>query len=429
MIATIRPGALPTGRWQMPPSKSMAHRALICAAQAQGVSRIDGLDYSADIVATIDALRRLGAQITAFDSWARVCGGPTGFPVSPQPVDCGESGSTLRFLVPLFSLTGRPVTFTGAPRLFRRPLAAYEEMFRQQGLSFVTAPRGAILEGALKAGRYDLPGDVSSQFVSGLLFALPRLAEDSEIHILGEPESKSYIDLTLAVLADFGIEAHWRNEKVLEVPGGQLYRAANRTIEGDWSQAAVAVVLGAVKGNIEITGVSANSLQGDKVILQILQQCGATVQWQEGCLRLASNEGGLQSPGDIDLADCPDLGPILCVLALFCQGTTRLVNAGRLRLKESDRIASMEEELQKLGAHITSTESTVTIEGGHPLASPTEAILAHNDHRVVMALAVAAACAGIGLSIEGAEAVRKSWPGFFDGLEGVGVEVALREEN
>ena len=408
-----------------PPSKSMAHRLLIAAALAGGgqeASLVRGLDYSADIAATLQALRVLGADIACEGSTAHVVGVlRQGFYPAPTVVDCNESGSTLRLLVPLFSLSGKEVHFGGAARLYARPQSVYQSIFAEQKLIFEVSPTGLRLQGALRPGDYHVPGDVSSQFISGLLFALPLLPGDSRLLVAPPLESRSYIELTREAQRLFGVHSHWQDDYTLLIPGGQQYTPGSHIVEGDWSQAAVPAVLAACAcPDIRLQNLSPTSPQGDRAVLGILQRCGAVAQWQGDTLHLSS-PAGLTSPDEIDLADCPDLGPMLCTLALFCKGTTRIVNAGRLRIKESDRIAAIETELRKLGADISSTQDSITINGGKPLA-PGAVFSSHNDHRIVMACAAAALIAGLPATIENADAVSKSWPSFFDDIAALGAK-------
>lgn len=426
MTAHLHPSTL-GGTMHVPPSKSMAHRMLICASLARGFSHVEHLDYSVDIEATIDAMRQLGALIRPEANQAEVEGVPGGFATITRPINCSESGSTLRFLIPLFSLTGQQITFTGAPRLFQRPLTVYETIFHSQGLAFGVSGQDLVIKGALRSGTFTVAGDVSSQFISGLLFALPLLEGDSRICITPPVESLSYIELTRNAQKLFGVTSEWENDTTLFIKGKQKYLAANCAVEGDWSQAAVPAVLGAVKGGISIAGLSPDSAQGDKVILSILEKCGAQVDWKNGLLEVMPPDGILHAAGDIDMADCPDLGPVLTALALFCEGNTKLINAQRLRIKESDRISSVESEFKKLGGRLFSTHDSLQISGSTALLSDKVAV-SHNDHRVVMALSVAALCAGIPLTIEGAEAIRKSWPNFFNDLKQLGAEVTLNED-
>ena len=418
MTAYIRPGPPPSGVLAAPPSKSMAHRAVLCAALADGESRLTGLAHSQDIDATLAAAAALGAQVEAGEGWARIAGAaPLQAPAAP--VDCCESGSTLRFLIPLAALTGRPVAFTGRGRLMQRPQSVYQELFASQGLRFEQEGDTLTVAGPLRPGCFSLTGDVSSQFISGLLFALPLLDGDSRLCLKPPVESRSYIEMTRAAQSRFGVASAWLDEYTLAVPGGQAYRPRDMAIEGDWSQAAFPAALGVLAGDVTVTGLEPGTLQGDAVILDILRRCGGRAEAVPGGVRFQKSAlHGMK----IDLADCPDLGPILMALGLLCEGETVITNAGRLRLKESDRIAAMEQELRKLGGQIESDGGTVTIRRS-VLHAPAGPLWGHNDHRVVMSLTVLAAAAGLPVQIDGAEAVAKSWPGFFAAVRQLGVEV------
>ena len=420
MQITIQPDRNIDGVIMAPPSKSMAHRAVLCAALAEGTSHIRNLEFSKDIAATLAAAGQLCARVTTGGNDAVVEGLGHFLPVE-APVDCCESGSTLRFLIPLASLTGQAVTFVGRGRLMERPQSVYEQLYRERNLHFEQTPAGLTVAGTLPSGEYTVAGNVSSQFISGLLFALPLLAGDSVLHLVPPVESRSYIEMTRAAQAAFGVGSRWLDDVTLAIPGGQHYRPGHYTVEGDYSQAAFLAVLGAVRGGVTIAGLAEKTLQGDAVILDILRRCGA---------KFARTEAGLtfeKAPlhgVDIDLADCPDLGPVLMVLGLLCEGKTVIRNAERLRIKESDRIAAMEAELRACGGVLASEGGTITIEGcAGALHLPESPLHGHNDHRVVMSLTVLALAAGLPLSIDDAEAVQKSWPHFFDALRPLGVEV------
>ena len=390
MLVTIRPapGGI-GGVIAAPPSKSMAHRAVLCAALAVGRSHITHLEFSKDISATLSAAAQLCAAVDTGADDATVQGLGHFLPLT-APVDCCESGSTLRFLIPIASLTGQPVTFTGRGRLMERPQSVYETLYREQNLRFEQSPARLTVEGALTPGDYRLAGNVSSQFISGLLFALPLLPGDSQLHLIPPVESRSYIDMT-------------------------------RDVEGDYSQAAFPAVLGAVCGGVTITGLAPDTLQGDAAILDILRRCGAVFTRKGDSITFA--KAPLRGV-DIDLADCPDLGPVLMVLGLLCKGTTVIRNAQRLRLKESDRIAAMEAELRACGGVLESDGGTITVHGcAERLHAPAAPLHGHNDHRVVMSLAVLAAAAKLPLTVDDAEAIQKSWPGFFADAAPLGVEV------
>ena len=420
MLVTISPPARIGGTVSAPPSKSMAHRAVLCSALAKGTSHIENLEFSKDISATLAAAGQLCARVESGPADVLVEGLGHFRPVF-GPVDCCESGSTLRFLIPLASLTGQSITFVGRGRLMERPQSVYETLYREQNLHFEQANGQLTVAGSLRSGEYTLAGNVSSQFISGLLFALPLLAGDSTLHLIPPVESRSYIEMTRAAQAAFGVTSHWLDDTTLCIPGGQQYHPRDYIVEGDYSQAAFLAVLGAVKGGITLTGLAAETLQGDAAILDILRRCGAKFTWTEA--GLVFEQAPLHGV-DIDLADCPDLGPVLMVLGLLCEGTTVIRNAERLRIKESDRIAAMEAELRACGGVLSSEGGTITVQGCKPrLHAPEAPLSGHNDHRVVMSLTVLALAADIPLAINEAEAVQKSWPHFFDALKPLGVEV------
>ena len=420
MNITIKSSRTVGGNIAAPPSKSMAHRAVLCAALAKGTSHLHHLAFSKDISATLGAAGRLCARVTTGENDAVVEGLGRFLPVD-APVDCCESGSTLRFLIPLASLTGQEVTFTGRGRLMERPQSVYKTLYQQQGLRFEQGADRLTVEGALTPGEYELAGNVSSQFISGLLFALPLLDGDSTLHLIPPVESRSYIDMTRAVQAAFGVTSRWLDGNTLALPGRQHYRPCDHAVEGDYSQAAFPAVLGAVCGGVTVTGLSPDTLQGDAVILDLLHRCGAQFTREGDTVTFA--KAPLHGV-DIDLADCPDLGPVLMVLGLLCEGTTVIRNAERLRLKESDRIAAMEAELRACGGVLESEGGTITVHGcAEHLHAPEGILHGHNDHRVVMSLAVLSAAAGLPLTVDDAEAIQKSWPNFFAAIRPLGVEV------
>ena len=324
MNATIKraPGGI-GGTITAPPSKSMAHRAVLCSALAEGASHIENLEFSKDISATLSAAGQLCAKVRTGADRAVVEGLGSFLPVS-APVDCCESGSTLRFLIPIASLTGQKVTFVGRGRLMERPQTVYEKLYQEQSLRFEQSSAGLTVEGTLKSSEYELAGNVSSQFISGLLFALPLLAGDSTLHLIPPVESRSYIEMTRAAQRRFGVESRWQDENTLFIPGGQKYRPCDYTVEGDYSQAAFPAVLGAVQGGVTLKGLSADTLQGDAAILDILRRCGASFRTTDA--GIVFEKAPLHGV-DIDLADCPDLGPVLMVLGLLCEGTTTIRNA------------------------------------------------------------------------------------------------------
>ena len=458
MDIKVYPGVL-NGVLQAPPSKSLAHRALICAALTDGESVIHGISGSKDMEATIGCVEALGAEARRAGSDLYMKGifsgshqtvpevaevpGQLGAPaasevlagsnrsevseVSVKPAEserlaalaepdeseavlnCIESGSTLRFMLPVAAALGARAEFVGRGKLPERPMTPLASEMKKKGVRFLPDGRDSLpfrIEGKLEAGIYTIPGNVSSQYISGLLFALPLLTEASEIRITGNLESASYIDLTLAALAHFGVHIE-KAENGFLVPGGQRYRAREIAVEGDFSNAAFWLAAGAMGSDLTIRGLAENSAQGDRAAADILQSMGA------GCDRTGEAVHAYAGPmrgRTVDCADIPDIVPILSVAA--AAGETRFVNAGRLRIKESDRLAAMAEILTALGADVTEGEDSLTVrqsalQGGCEVDG-------HNDHRIVMSAAIAALQCREPVIIRGAEAVSKSYPDFFE---------------
>ena len=405
MNATIKraPGGI-GGTITAPPSKSMAHRAVLCSALAEGASHIENLEFSKDISATLSAAGQLCAKVRTGADRAIVEGLGSFLPVS-APVDCCESGSTLRFLIPIASLTGQKVTFVGRGRLMERPQTVYEKLYQEQSLRFEQSSEGLTVEGTLKSSEYELAGNVSSQFISGLLFALPLLDGDSEIRMLSKLESKPYVDLTIACLRHFGIAVQ-ETEQGYAVAGGQQYHACDLTVEGDYSQAAFFCVANALGSDITLTNLNPESVQGDKKIVEIVR---------EMCY---NREQGLPAGFTVDAADIPDLVPILAVLATFGTAPSSITGAHRLAIKESDRLASTADLLNRLGGKVTATPDGLEIEPVEQLHGGT--VDSCGDHRIAMCAAVAATrCAGEVTILHG-ECVEKSYPRFYEDYRQLG---------
>lgn len=420
MKAKVSP-SICNGSVHIPPSKSMSHRAIICAALAQGKSTITNVAFSQDILTTIEGMRNLGAQITVEKDSVTIEGIKDFQHLAKKEIFCLESGSTLRFFIPIFSLCNQEVIFTGQGRLLQRPQKVYEDIFHEQGLDFVQSEDGIHIHQSLQAGSYTMKGDVSSQFISGLLFVLPLLKEDSTLHILPPFESKSYVDLTLQMMALYGVHASFMDEHTLHIPGNQTYVAHDYDIEGDYSQLAFFAVLAALNHDLTITGVHHDSKQGDKQILSILKDFQIQVDEIERGYHIHK---GNPIAHEINLENCPDLGPILCVLAMYSQGETHIYNAGRLRIKESDRIEAMQQELHKFGVDMRSTEDEIFITGKQQYTCSKE-LQGHNDHRIVMALSIATTCSRSTTTIDDAQAINKSYPAFFEDLLGVNGKVEM----
>lgn len=416
MRARITPAKIDSGNITIPPSKSLAHRAIICACLAPGRSVISNIDYSVDIRATIEGMRHLGASIKEDKDTLFIDGIET-FQYDGDVVNCHESGSTLRFFLPLFSLTGKRATFSGSKRLIERPQNVYEMLFQEQGIDFVRTYPNIIIDGRLKPGELTLKGNVSSQFITGLLFALPLLEADSKIHIEPPFESRSYVDLTIQILKRFQIIVEYEDAYTLAIKGNQQYQPTDVLVEGDYSQLVFWASLGVLNHSVETHGLDLHSLQGDKKTIDIFQSMNAGIK--------VLDDGYQFCPGTlngtvIDLNDCPDLGPMLFALATQANGKTTFQNAGRLRIKESDRIEAMETELKKLGCSISSTFGTVTITGPVKLQGNVT-LHGHNDHRIVMALSILATIADEPITIDDAQAISKSYPGFFKDLASCGI--------
>ena len=398
MIATIEKGTA-YGRVEAPPSKSVSHRYLICGALSFG-SVIENVAFSEDIKATLNCLGALGAEYEIDGSTVKIGGISPDKAVKCAELFCNESGSTLRFLIPLCLLFGQKITLKGTERLMSRSLAVYKEMCLSQGIEFTEDKESVTVCGRLTPGKYSVRGDVSSQFISGLMFALPLLPDDSIIDITGALESGSYLGMTVKALAEFGVRISRTDEHTIFIKGNQTYKPRTLRVEGDYSNAAFFEAFNSVGGNVAVAGLKKDTCQGDAVYRKLF---GKLVR---GC-------------PEIDISDCPDLAPILMAVAAANNGV-RLIGTHRLKIKESDRGAAMAEELAKFGCNTEVWKNEITV---HPrvLKTPELPLSAHNDHRIVMALSLL--CSITGGSIYGAEAVNKSFPDYFRKLASLGIKV------
>ncbi len=390
-------------------SKSDAHRLLIAAALADQPTKILLEGWNNDIEATKNCLEALGCKIIKNAGAIEVT--PLWTAQTKDIVlDCGESGSTLRFLLPVVAALGKQAIVEGQGRLPERPIGVLLEELRKHGCLVKEDALPLEMSGEIHGGIFTLPGNISSQFITGMLFALPLLPEDSEIRLTSKMESKGYVDMTLETLQAFGIEIEeW--EWGFSIKGGQTYRSPKEiSAEGDWSGAAFWVVAGGIDGDITCTGLRKASCQGDKEIVSIMARFGAKIEWKENGVKVS---GGELKGITIDAAQIPDLVPILCTAAALAEGKTVIYNAGRLRIKESDRLKAMAEGLQRLGVSVTEQTDSILIEGGNTIPAGEVVLDSYEDHRIVMALAIAAAALGVEAVIEGAEAVSKSYPTFF----------------
>lgn len=412
------------GEITAPPSKSVAHRVILAAALSEGTSHIKNIEYSEDIKATLKAAESFGAKIEQNKDQVTITGTKNPKPIN-KTIDCNESGSTIRFLIPILAQTGEEITFTGKKRLMERPQQIYREIFQENNLKFHQTEEEIKIKGPLKSGTYTIRGDVSSQFITGLLYALPLAEKSSTIKIIPPFESKSYVNLTIQVLKQFGIKIKWVDNYTLEIQGNQQYKPQDVTVEGDWSNAAFPAVLGVLTQDIILKGLKKDTEQGDSAIIKILQQSGAKITEQNGTYQF--QESQLKS-STIDLSDCPDLGPVLMTFAAFCQGTTTFINAGRLRIKESDRIEAIAQELEKFGITVEQIDKETVKITGKKLKQPDCEINSHNDHRIVMACTVGALSAGMKITIQNSQAVAKSWPSFFEQIEKIGAKIEHHEQ-
>lgn len=393
------------GRIEAPPSKSMAHRLLICAGLSEGECTVHGISESEDVLATLDCLKAIGAKWKRDKDAITVTGADIRKIPAGKILPCRESGSTLRFFIPICLVSGSNAVLSGSSRLMERPLGIYETICRERGMIFSRDEGTLMIKGPLKPGNFKLAGNVSSQFISGLLFALPLLSKDSNLTIIPPIESRSYIDMTMAALLTFGVETCWKDENTIYIKGRQKYQASEAYVEGDYSNAAFFEALNVFGGEVEIGNLPKNSIQGDRVYKKMFSQL------KEGTPIL-------------DVSDCPDLGPILFAVAAAENGGV-FSGTSRLKIKESDRGEVMAGELKKFGVSAAVYDDEITIYPAK-FEKPCRELKGHNDHRIVMSEAVLLTLTG-GV-IDGAEAVTKSFPDFFKKLNSLGIEVEEIED-
>lgn len=388
------------GKITAPPSKSMAHRMLIAAALSEGKSVVHGISSCEDVSATLDCMKALGIEYER-DGLDVTVYGKNPSDITPRaPLYCRESGSTLRFMLPVAMRSGLTTVFYAEKGLMKRPMSVYEKLAEDTGLTYISDGESIVVKGPLEGGEYTLAGNVSSQFISGLLFALPTAKGDSTLHITPPIESRSYIELTRSALEAFGIKTEWSDEYTLKIAGGQRFHPSEVTVEGDYSGAAFPDALNVFGGEVTLDGLNPESLQGDSIYKKHFESLSIGVP-------------------TIHIGDCPDLGPILFAVAAAKYGGI-FTGTKRLKIKESDRSAVMAEELKKFGASVTVYEDTVVI---YPVDfhKPSDTLCGHNDHRIVMALSILLTLTGG--EISGAEAIAKSYPNFFEDLKALGIGV------
>ncbi len=389
----------------IPPSKSVAHRALMLGAICGATIR--NIDFSKDMIATLGCLNALGVSYTVDGSSVHFAS--HGLKRNDSVVlNCNESGSTLRFFIPFSQALGNDTVFLGEGRLPKRPLTVYFDLFREKGLEHFHQEEYLPLhvKGKLEGGRFSVQGDVSSQFITGLMLSAPLFSEPAYIQVLEPFESKPYVDITLSVLNTFGVPAQEENQ--VYTVSNTLPALKEYTVEKDWSQAAFFLCGGAINGDVLLTGMNLDSKQGDKKILEILKRFNADISVTSEEIRIRKSD---LNATEVNVGDIPDLFPVLAVLACYAKGTTRLYNARRLRLKESDRLSAMYSELSKLGARIRMEEDALEIQGGVPLKGGE--VFSHNDHRIAMAMAVCSLGTQGDIIIREPYCIDKSYPAFY----------------
>lgn len=388
------------GNVTAPPSKSYAHRMLICAALSGENACVRGISDSEDMRATLDCLFSLGAEYTVNNDTVSFAGSTLS--ADGKELPCRESGSTLRFFIPIALALGGSITLKGTERLISRGLKVYEDIAAEQKIEMRYGGDTVSLNGKLKSGVFSVRGDISSQFISGLMFALPLLDGDSEIRVITELESRPYIDITIDTLRLFGIEVCESEKNVFKIKGNQKYLPLDTEVEGDYSNSAFLDAFNVLGGDVSVNGLNPDSYQGDKVYMSMIKELA------------------LGTP-TIDISSCPDLGPILFALAGVLNGAT-VTGTARLKIKESDRAEAMARELGAFGITVINYDNSARIIPPSELKCPSKALDGHNDHRIVMALSVISTLTGA--VIEGAEAVKKSFPDFFSVVKALGVEVS-----
>ena len=393
------------GELSPPPSKSVLHRYIIASSLAKGISKIENISFSEDIIATIEAMKKLGAKIEQKDNYLLIDGSDTFKNLNENiEIDCNESGSTLRFLFPLSIVKENKVLFKGRGKLFKRPMTPYFKNFEKFKIKHSYIDENAILlEGQLKAGIYEIDGNISSQFITGLLFSLPLLDGESKIIINGKLESSNYIDISLDCLSKFGIKIINNSYQEFIIEGNQSYRAGNYRTEADYSQAAFFLVANAIGSKIKINDLSEDSLQGDKKIIDYISEID---NWNSKDTLV------------LDGSETPDIIPILSLKAAVSGKKIEIVNVERLRIKESDRLKATVEELSKLNFDLIEKKDSILINSREDLkANKNEKIVslsAHSDHRIAMMIAIATTCYDGEILLDNLDCVKKSYPNFWE---------------
>ena len=402
------------GELSPPPSKSVLHRYIIASSLAKGVSKIENISFSEDIIATIEAMKKLGAKIEQKDNYLLIDGSDTFKNLNENiEIDCNESGSTLRFLFPLSIVEENKILFKGRGKLFKRPMTPYFQNFEKFKIKHSYIDENAILlEGQLKAGIYEIDGNISSQFITGLLFSLPLLDRESKIIINGKLESSNYIDISLDCLSKFGIKIINNSYQEFIIEGNQSYKVGNYRTEADYSQAAFFLVANAIGSKIKINDLSENSLQGDKKIIDYISEID---NWNSKDTLV------------LDGSETPDIIPILSLKAAVSGKKIEIVNVERLRIKESDRLKATVEELSKLNFDLIEKKDSILIDSRENFeVNKNEKIVslsAHSDHRIAMMIAIAATCYDGEILLDNLDCVKKSYPNFWEVFLSLGGKV------
>ena len=396
-----------TGEVTPPPSKSILHRYIIASSLTKGISKIENISYSDDIIATIEAMEKLGAKIEKKDNYLLIDGSKTfdkEYLSNNAEIDCNESGSTLRFLFPLSIVKKNKISFKGKGKLFKRPLNPYFENFDKYKIKYSYINENEILlDGELKSGEYEIDGNISSQFITGLLFSLPLLNENSKIIIRGKLESSSYIDITVDCLNKFGIKIINNSYQEFIIEGNQNYKSGDYEVEADYSQVAFFLVANSIGSNIKINGLNTNSLQGDKKIIDFISQID---NWNK------------EEKLILDGSETPDIIPILSLKACTSKKEIEIVNIARLRIKESDRLKATVKELSKLGFDLLEKEDSILINSRKDFYKINNNSLvylsSHSDHRIAMTIAIALTCYNGEIILDNLDCVKKSYPNFWE---------------
>ncbi|WP_335994246.1 3-phosphoshikimate 1-carboxyvinyltransferase [Fusobacterium polymorphum] len=393
------------GEVSPPASKSILHRYIIASSLAKGISKIENISYSDDIIATIEAMKKLGAKIESKDNYLLIDGSKTFDKeyLNNSEIDCNESGSTLRFLFPLSIIKENKILFKGKGKLFKRPLSPYFENFDKYQIKYSHVNENEILlDGELKSGEYEIDGNISSQFITGLLFSLPLLNGNSKVIIKGKLESSSYIDITLDCLSKFGVKIINNSYQEFIIEGNQTYKSGNYEVEADYSQVAFFLIANSIGSDIKINGLNSNSLQGDKKIIDFISEIE---NWNK-------NEKLI-----LDGSETPDIIPILSLKACISKKEIEIVNIARLRIKESDRLSATVKELSKLGFDLIEKEDSILINSRKNFIYNSKEVVSlssHSDHRIAMTVAIASTCYEGEIILDNLDCVKKSYPNFWE---------------